>query len=1199
MLHAHTTPTGSIARFPWSRPAPATFAGGGRWITIHGDDEGGGVHCFVGGGGTITRGPSSLVGHNIKNLSGHPMTHHPEGHVPAGATSHPSYTEAKDKAPEKAKDDESTETLKSRGKPYAREYGADQSKGKSASDKGKGRDDTKPGKVEQSKERAEAGLETARDQVRAQQAAKTDMESKAVAPAIASTAPHTPYTFELKKWMGARIGSAADPGVVDPAAVTRFEEQIAKASPAQRTAGADALRRKILAGQVVTDQGKPLSRATMDEVVRRVDAMTSGATRQQQGDDEKARLASVAPQTDDTPSQEHYPAFIAEQQRARIDAIKGRAAELGAKARFMADIHHMSALPASGSDGKTIVSLNVPFEKTALRQAIKDRGYRFNGADKHWEKMLPTVDHARDEMHDLASKHGFALSSQSESEAARDVARYGLHTPLRIAVHRSQRATPEELSNNQWHIEHAGPTNQGVHMGVVGHVSDALRARLSRDPDAIKARDAALDAGRVERARSTKAEMSDKEAGMDTLAVDVTFSATDATTTDDGKDLILKGLLFKSGVYEDKAFEVTPSDLYESIRRFAAPAPLDLEHKPMAFGSMDLTGAFGTIDKLWSDDDGQTMQAEIRKPKWLHKVMPECRVSATFDRQTKDVIGAAWTSKPRVNDARMVVAFAESDEPDRIVSTFASDALARGPGRPRHDTPDGQDAMQRLHDIAARAGAVCTQSNAMPGANPASGMPVEFKAGGYDYSSTQLNLPADLAATVKALGKRIPDEHLAEDGREDNPHATVLYGLHTTDPTDVAPHVAGAGPVTMELGPTSISPASETGKDYDVVKAAVKSDDIHALHKRLADNLPHTSTHPLYKPHVTVAYVKKGMGQTYAGDTSLQGQKATADHVTFSSKDGKVTHLPLSGQATMSAVEFASRHEHKALQHMHDTAIAHGARCHAMPDGWGMGGRDNDDVAGQPDADEAVGMSTDLSNKCRSLRVRDGHKMETRSKAMKFMDWLMGKAQEDGVTLDQDDLAATFNSGDTDELRVELERQSRQRDTDRAEILRLRQERDEAQAVAFAERQVAVFKALPAEKEAIVLAFLRAAANDRNVTFAEGEPTNLAVLESMYEARPAHTLTRTAVPADAHILESQGTTADSSAHGDKAMMPTPDDKPMARERYEKLMKSGNISRAVLNQRERDARALGLAEREWAANRPAAIPDTTPAAHRPA
>jgi hypothetical protein len=48
----------------------------------------------------------------------------------------------------------------------------------------------------------------------------------------------------------------------------------------------------------------------------------------------------------------------------------------------------------------------------------------------------------------------------------------------------------------------------------------------------------------------------------------------------------------------------------------------------------------------------------------------------------------------------------------------------------------------------------------------------------HKYASTQFNLPADLAETVQAFGQEISDEDLAEDGREERPHVTVLFGIH-------------------------------------------------------------------------------------------------------------------------------------------------------------------------------------------------------------------------------------------------------------------------------------------------------------------------------------------------------------------------------------------------------------------------------------
>lgn len=176
----------------------------------------------------------------------------------------------------------------------------------------------------------------------------------------------------------------------------------------------------------------------------------------------------------------------------------------------------------------------------------------------------------------------------------------------------------------------------------------------------------------------------------------------------------------------------------------------------------------------------------------------------------------------------------------------------------------------------------------------------------HDFSTTQVDLPPHIATRIHDFAARIPSEHLAEDGVETHPHVTLKYGLHTANPADVAPLLTNEAPLTARFGKTSIFPASETGSDYDVVKVDVASPDLQRLNGKIAAALPHTDTHPLYKPHATIAYVKAGMGQQYAGSTFLAGQQATFPHVTFSSKDGQRTVIPL-GARTMSTLDTKQR----------------------------------------------------------------------------------------------------------------------------------------------------------------------------------------------------------------------------------------------------------------------------------------------------
>ncbi len=169
----------------------------------------------------------------------------------------------------------------------------------------------------------------------------------------------------------------------------------------------------------------------------------------------------------------------------------------------------------------------------------------------------------------------------------------------------------------------------------------------------------------------------------------------------------------------------------------------------------------------------------------------------------------------------------------------------------------------------------------------------------HEFSSTQVNLHGDAADALRRLAGRIPDAHLAEDGREDEPHVTVKYGLHTGNPDEVKRLLADEGPtIKLKLGKTSLFPANHE-EGFEVVKSDVESPDLHRLNKKIA-RLKHTDSHPSYQPHATVAYVKIGKGKQYAGDTSLNGKEVEVDHVIFSSKDGKKTKIYLgSGRSSM------------------------------------------------------------------------------------------------------------------------------------------------------------------------------------------------------------------------------------------------------------------------------------------------------------
>jgi 2'-5' RNA ligase len=184
----------------------------------------------------------------------------------------------------------------------------------------------------------------------------------------------------------------------------------------------------------------------------------------------------------------------------------------------------------------------------------------------------------------------------------------------------------------------------------------------------------------------------------------------------------------------------------------------------------------------------------------------------------------------------------------------------------------------------------------------------------HKFSSTQLNLPPDVAKKIDALAATIPQEDLSEHGREDEPHVTVKYGITTTDPADLAAVLKNQPPITITLGKTSHFPNVEDGT-ADAVKVDIEGPELRALNKRIAAAVDASGdTHPDYKPHATVAYVKPGLGKKYDGDTSLKGQQVTIDRLVFSGKDGQKYEIPLTGKPSTVPAPVAERMKAKTVK---------------------------------------------------------------------------------------------------------------------------------------------------------------------------------------------------------------------------------------------------------------------------------------------
>lgn len=156
-----------------------------------------------------------------------------------------------------------------------------------------------------------------------------------------------------------------------------------------------------------------------------------------------------------------------------------------------------------------------------------------------------------------------------------------------------------------------------------------------------------------------------------------------------------------------------------------------------------------------------------------------------------------------------------------------------------------------------------------------------IKASGdlHPWGCLMVDFPTELAEqAINYAAENIPDEILYTDvedptgyGRETHIHTTVCYGLDPAmDRQRIKDVVDGlTAPVKVRLGKIS----KFEPEDYDVIKVEVESEDLHALHDVVKALGVPGETYPDYKPHLTLAYVKKGAADTLLGQSPFEGQE--------------------------------------------------------------------------------------------------------------------------------------------------------------------------------------------------------------------------------------------------------------------------------------------------------------------------------------
>ena len=127
-------------------------------------------------------------------------------------------------------------------------------------------------------------------------------------------------------------------------------------------------------------------------------------------------------------------------------------------------------------------------------------------------------------------------------------------------------------------------------------------------------------------------------------------------------------------------------------------------------------------------------------------------------------------------------------------------------------------------------------------------------------------------------------------GIQSNPHVTILYGLHKEVSLDQIKSVFEDIDVSIDIKIEGIGVFEN--ENFDVVKFnVVPSETLLDLNSKLSE-FPNSNEYPEYKPHITIAYVKKGFGKKYE-DLTYRHSVDNVDEVCYSMSDGSKEYFKI------------------------------------------------------------------------------------------------------------------------------------------------------------------------------------------------------------------------------------------------------------------------------------------------------------------
>jgi len=125
-------------------------------------------------------------------------------------------------------------------------------------------------------------------------------------------------------------------------------------------------------------------------------------------------------------------------------------------------------------------------------------------------------------------------------------------------------------------------------------------------------------------------------------------------------------------------------------------------------------------------------------------------------------------------------------------------------------------------------------------------------------------------------------------GLKQDAHITLLYGLHgNVTENDIESKLGNFSYSNCKLNNVSLFK-----QKYDVLKFDVDGKNLSESNTALR-TLPHTTDFPIYHPHLTIAYLKQGLGDRYVKRLARTEYSLKPKHIEYTKQSGRKYKLDI------------------------------------------------------------------------------------------------------------------------------------------------------------------------------------------------------------------------------------------------------------------------------------------------------------------